>query len=1039
MSSSFEELYNRLNSDQKKAVDTIDGPVLVIAGPGTGKTQVLALRIANILRQTDVTPSSILCLTFQDASVLAMKNRLQSFIGNDAFKVQIHTFHSFCSEIIRSFPHEFDFSGDVEAIKEIDKLGIFKEILVDNKLTSLQQRNDVLGNFKTIVSAISNLKKEFVTPDKLLQLLQAYESTLEPKEKKMQQRRLEKMLDLQKFYVKYLELMQEKNLIDFDDMIFKVTETFSRNDELVKYFQEQYLYTLVDEFQDTNSAQLEVIKSVGNFEGLEANVFAVGDDDQTIFRFQGASSNNFEKFLNIFPDTGIIVLHTNYRSTQEIVDAGTNVIKNNPARVSDLEYFKSKGLNKDFKSESVSSSSPQIHEFEHSFHEDFWVGEKIKELVANGTSLNEIAIITRINRQIVNITKFLDKFKIPYLIRRSESILDNKYIQNLIQIFEIISDPLALKNDKVMWQVLSQDFLGLSSFDVFALVHDAKEDKSCMYDFVMKTHLPKYEGIYQFILTIIALQQYSLNNSFLNTFTKVIHTLNIIKFLEKLPESYAQINRLSSLFQFASTRLKYSKDYSIQKFIEETKLMREKNIVLASDPIDINAENKINILTAHSSKGLEFDYVFIYQGVENKWEKYRGASDALILPPLSLLDENDSASSGSKVKETEAQAEEIDERRLFYVAMTRAKKGLFITLSKHYFDSDSGEVDVTEKIKSKFVAESDIKEDMHHPEFVPRHGEIMGIILTEDEPITIPDKNKDYLKSIVDRNLKLSASRLNKYDNCQYRFLLEDIYQLPVSKSLSAEIGIAVHKGIEMLVKSYSKEEGFYPLEKITEIAIGEFNKNIDKDIIGTEELGSIDVAYEEIKRGLSAYYDYFALNPDKPEISEFMSFAVFNGISLVGRIDKISSLSPSSFEKNSLVITDYKTTSRFPSITEFLGLTKNSDKNHLRQLLFYRLLLESSDNLKAIKNKQISSLRIEYINTKDGEVKVFELPTHGIYEFNPRANSKKTAEFDIDAEYEKLKEDLKKTFQSIRNLDFERTSDRKQCQTCPFKNHCGR
>jgi DNA helicase II / ATP-dependent DNA helicase PcrA len=147
MLSKFDEQYARLNTDQKKAVDTIDGPVLVIAGPGTGKTQVLGLRIANILRQTDTNPASVLCLTFQDASVTAMKTRLQTFIGYDAYKVQIHTFHSFCSEIIRSFPYEFDFSDEVEAIKEVDKLAIFKQILTDNKLVSLQQRNDILGYF----------------------------------------------------------------------------------------------------------------------------------------------------------------------------------------------------------------------------------------------------------------------------------------------------------------------------------------------------------------------------------------------------------------------------------------------------------------------------------------------------------------------------------------------------------------------------------------------------------------------------------------------------------------------------------------------------------------------------------------------------------------------------------------------------------------------------------------------------------------------------------------------------------------------------
>jgi DNA helicase-2/ATP-dependent DNA helicase PcrA len=1071
MENTFETQYGRLNEDQKKAVDTIDGPVLVIAGPGTGKTQVLALRIANILRQTDTDPSSILCLTFQDASVLAMKKRLQTFIGNAAFKVNIHTFHSFCSEIIKSFPHEFEFTDSVEPIKEIDKLGIFKEILVENKLTSLQQRNDILGNFKSIVGAISTLKKEFINPEKLEKLTDNYVNTLEPRELKLSERKIQKMRDLRIFYSKYLDLMKERNLIDFDDMIFKVTEAFQKNDDLVKFFQEKYLYTLVDEFQDTNSSQLELIKSIASFEGIESNVFAVGDDDQTIFKFQGANSDNFEKFLNIFPGTEIIVLHTNYRSKQEIIDAATKVITNNPARVSEYEYFKAKGLNKFFQAfeEKVSdikyqiANAVEVHEFEHSFHEDYWISNRIKELQESGVSLNEIAVIARNNKQIVNITKFLDKFGIGYQIKRSESILDNKYIQNLIQVFGLISDPLKLKDDQLMWQILSQEFWQISPFDIFSLLNDARENKLTIYDFLMKTHLPKYEVLHTFINWMIGLQAYSMNNGFVNTFTKAIHVLNIIKFLETREDGYAEVNRISSLFQFISSRTKYDKSYSIHKFLDEIKLMFEKNISLPGDPIDIDAENKINLLTAHSSKGLEYEYVFVYQAIESKWEKARGGVDAIILPPLDIETSDiryqisDEQPKPHVPRTTNHSESEIDERRLFYVAMTRAKKGLFLSYSKRYFDADNGELDISEKIASKFVSESELQNLINHNDLLKKHDEVAKILMTAEDPVVIPERNKEYLKNLVSKNLSLSASKLNRYDQCHYRFLLEDIFKLPVPKSISLEIGTAIHKGIEILTKSYDGDKTHASLDEIYEKAKEEFDKNIDKDAINTESYGSIDVAYEEIHRSLSAYYDYFVLNPQKPVETEMLAFSVFGDIKLRGRIDKISSVRYQiSDEKNSdfglqtsaqnphakyqFVITDYKTTSHTPTVTEFLGLTKSSDKGHLRQLLFYRLLLENATHFAFKKYaNNLSSIRLEYINTKDGEIKVYEIPTTGVYEFKPRSNAKKTEEFNLDAEYEQLKVDLKKTFESIQNLDFERTTDRSICQTCFFKNHCGR
>lgn len=1035
--SKFDEQYSRLNPDQKKAVDTIDGPVLVIAGPGTGKTQVLGLRIANILRKTDTNPSSILCLTFQDASVVAMKNRLQSFIGYDAFKVQIHTFHSFCSEIIRSFPHEFDFSDEVEAIKEVDKLSIFKEILTENKLTSLQRRNDILGNFRGIVSTISNLKKEYISPDKYHAIIQNYERSLDEKEKKPFAHKIEQMYDLHTFYVKYLELMKERSLIDFDDMIFKVTETFSRNEELVKYFQEQYLYTLVDEFQDTNRAQLEVIKAVSSFEGLDANVFAVGDDDQTIFRFQGASSDNFEKFITIFPNTEIVVLHTNYRSKQEIIDTSTRVIENNSGRVSETDYFKSFGLDKEFKAFSTETGGDIVtaHKFQHSLHEDHWIGEKIKGLIDSGVKHNEIALIARTNRQIVNITKFLDKFRIPYQIKRSESILDNKYVQNLIQIFQIINDPQLLKQDTLMWQVLSQDFLGLNPFDVFSLYHDAKEQKICMYDFVLKTHLPKYEGVITFVNKIIGLQQYGLNNSFQNLFTKTVHALEFIKFLEKLPESYAELNRLSSLYQFVVTRSRSQKAYALSDFIMETRLMREKNISIAVDPIDIDAENKINIITAHSSKGLEYDYVFIYQCSENKWEKSQGGNDFLALPPLT-----DEILDPKARREIEKLEDEIDERRLFYVAMTRAKKALFLTYSTRYYNSDSGEVDVSEKLMSKFIAESNVQNVYDHSDMNKDHQEIMKVMLSEEDPVEIPERNKEYLSKIVNNDLHLSATKLNKYQNCSYKFLLEDVFSLPLAQSLNLVIGNAIHKGVERLTQSCKSDGSFMAYEEMYETAKSEFDKNLDYDLINIEELGSIDVAYAELQRGLEAYYNYFKARPIKPVTVEYTSVGVFENIRVKGRIDKIVSLDANEKESQSLVITDYKTTSKIPSITEFLGLTKASDKNHLRQLLFYRLLLENSNDTIARKySNSLQALRIEYIDTKKGEVQPIEIPIKGIFQYKKRSNAKTYEEYDIDEEYSIFKEDLKKAFTSIKELKFPRTEDRSICQYCAFKNHCGR
>jgi DNA helicase-2/ATP-dependent DNA helicase PcrA len=1041
----FEKEYARLNPDQKKAVDTIEGPVLVIAGPGTGKTQVLSLRIANILKQTDVDPKSILCLTFQDASVFAMKQRLQKFIGQAAYKVQIHTFHSFCSDVIRTFPHLFDFSERVEPIKDVDKLEIFREILVGENLQSLQQRGDILGNFKGIVSAISDLKKEFINPEKFLFVIENFRSSLTEKELKLETRRIDKLIDLQKFYKKYLEVMEEKSLIDFDDMIFKVTEKFSSNDDLVRYYQEQFLYTLVDEFQDTNSAQLQVIKSISSFESLEANVFAVGDDDQTIFRFQGASSTNFDKFLEIFPQSEIIVLHTNYRSVQPVIDAATNLIENNPNRLSNSTFFTERGINKNFIS-ALDSSDPnvnQIHTFEHSFHEDFWIGEKINEFAEQGVPLNEVAIIARTNKQITNITKFLDRFGIPYQIKKSESLLDDRYIKDMLFIIDLISDPKNLKNNEYLWRLLTLDFFGINNFDAFNLFHLAKTEKLSIFDYVIKNDKPEYQAIRELFHRLLALEYFAENNSFLLTYTKMIHAFDLIKFFESQNDAYATLNKISSLYQFIQSRGKFLKKYFIKDFLREVNLMSEKNINLPIDKVDPNSEDKINILTAHSAKGLEFKKVFIYQTVENKWEKMRGPSDGINLPPL-----------GETVpdKELEKIADEIDERRLFYVSVTRAKENLFITYSKKYYDSDSGEVDLNEKLPSRFLGELQIENTTDHPELVQKHTEISKIILSEEAPVIVPDNNKQDLLNLIENKLTLSASRINKYQKCHYKFLLEDLYKVPLPESPSLLLGTLVHEGIEKIINNYEliinrqeresvesdsifsgEESTDSMIDRIIAEQIEKLNQALDEIEVEKEQL-SPDVLRSDLEKSLRVYFDYYKNNPVKRARAEFWTTGTIDGIKINGRIDMISG------EDFGYVITDFKTSSNVPSITEFLGFTKNADKNHLRQLLFYKLLLQNSDNAASrLYADKIRFLRIEYIDIKEGQIKSYEIPVSGDFEYKPRSNSKNTETFDIDNEIELLRKELGETYKSIEALDFVRTENRKICQTCPLKEHCGR
>lgn len=1098
----YSEHYAILNPEQRKAVDTIEGPVLVVAGPGTGKTQVLALRIVNILKQTDTDSKSILCLTFQDASVTAMKNRLAEFIGDEAYKLKIHTFHSFCNDVIRTFPNEFGFSGNVETIKDIDKLGVFKEILEEKKLTKLQIRNDILGYFKQLEKAISNLKKEFVNPDKLSKLISVYGNSLDEKYIKLEESKIEKMQQLQIFYKSYLQILEERNLIDFDDMIFKVTEKFATNEQFVSYFQEQYLYTLVDEFQDTNSSQLEIIKAIAYYENITSNVFVVGDDDQTIFRFQGASSNNLTKFLEIFPDTTTITLQTNYRSVQEIVSKSKKLIKNNwdtntstetNIFIKDYNAFKQK---KEQNQNRKVEPTVQVHEFMHSYHEDYWIGTKIRELIdVYNVEAKEIAVIARTNAQINNITKVLDAKNISYEIKRSASVLEDKNIIFLVQLLETISNPNLLKNDILLWQILSHDVFGFNYLDIFRIYQESREAgvnlsskkienhhdleglnssstnsfhqqeseshpnktsrknrKDKFLNYILNSPDDFTKQVKQVVEKLIYLQGVSQNTSFKDLFGYLLKEIRFISYVEQQELSFAELNKLSSLFQYINTRSKFLKNYSLDTFLQEVKIMQEKNIILPMDPIDLDEKNKIKLITAHGAKGLEYEHVFIYQSIEDKWEKNFGSRNELPLPPLTMTEEVPV----DIIKQLNDLEKEIDERRLFYVAMTRAKENLYMTYSKKYYESDSGEVETKEKNISRFVLETKTDFIETHEDLVQKHTEILQQLVNIQTEVNIDQDNKKYLKKYLEKNLTISASGLNKYNKCHYKFLLEDVFKLPTVQGISLQIGTIIHETIDYMLKEFAKGQKFNyspKLETIIKKGNELFSQNVES--ISLDENTSIEKAKEEVSIGIEAYYKYFINNKSLPHypLIEKTFFGSYNKIRLVGRIDKISNLKLNNLEKPSkglyeqtqhkkyeFQIVDYKTCSRVPSINEFLGFTKGSDKSHLKQLLFYKLILENTTdhNLREY-YKNLESLQLEYIDTKLGEVVPYTLPISGIYEYKPRKNSKNFEQFDIDAEYENLKQEILNTYKSIMNLNFDKTANLKECELCPFKTHCGR
>lgn len=350
----FNEEYNLLNEKQRLAVDTIEGPVMVIAGPGTGKTQILASRIGKILLETDAYPQNILCLTYTDAGVVAMRKRLQGFIGPDAYKVNIYTFHAFCNEVIQENLSLFE-KRSLDPVSDLEKIQLFKQLidsLPKNHLLK-KYRGDAYFDIDNLDKLFSTMKREGWSSSFINQKIDEYISSLPRRDEFIYKRkfkefdigdlkkdRIEEELDRMERlraavyeFDRFQELMKQRNRYDFDDMINWVIKEFQENKNLLATYQEKFLYILVDEYQDTSGTQNRIVELLINY-WEKPNVFVVGDDDQSIYRFQGANVENMLAFADTYKsDLLKVVLVNNYRSTQPILDISRTLIERNNERL----------------------------------------------------------------------------------------------------------------------------------------------------------------------------------------------------------------------------------------------------------------------------------------------------------------------------------------------------------------------------------------------------------------------------------------------------------------------------------------------------------------------------------------------------------------------------------------------------------------------------------------------------------------------------------------------------------------------------------
>jgi len=555
----FLEEYDKLNEQQKLAVNNIEGPVMVIAGPGTGKTQILASRIGKILLETDSLPQNILCLTYTDAGVIAMRRRLLSFIGPDAYKVNIHTFHAFCNEIIQENLSRFEKTA-LDPISDLERIQLFKQLIdafpKNNPLK--RYRGDVYFEIRNLQSLFSNMKREGWLPDFLTKRIDEYVALLPTRDEYVYKRaykqfkagdlkkekleeekeRMEKLRAAVNEFDKFQQLMRARNRYDFDDMINWVIRAFEEDKNLLARYQEQFLYILVDEYQDTSGTQNRIVELLISF-WEKPNVFVVGDDDQSIYRFQGANVENMEEFMKKYTNLLVVVLENNYRSTQPILDLSKTLIERNAERLIHKKPELNLTKNLVASNDKVFSLKypPLLKEYETQRQEMIDLTLQVKQLLDQGVMPGRIAVIYKENKYGEDLAQYFKARNIPVYSRRSMNILEIPIAQKILLIIKYLAaeHDVPYGGDEMLFEILHFDWFNIPPMEIAKLTVEVSSRQSDLNKNSLRRHL--YEkankppadapitmalyfslisGIYLFFINIFSLWSISSNCFFLS-------------------------------------------------------------------------------------------------------------------------------------------------------------------------------------------------------------------------------------------------------------------------------------------------------------------------------------------------------------------------------------------------------------------------------------------------------------------------------------------------------------------------------------------
>lgn len=1012
------------------AVDTLEGPVLVLAGPGTGKTQLLSVRAGSILLKRDAKPENILILTYTNSAAKAMKERLAKVIGLAGYDIEVGTFHSFANSIIQESEEAANYVGEKIQLDDLERMRAVEYILDNtNGLDDIRPFRAPYTYLKEILQRISELKKDGITPRDFENYLNNKKSQYKYLEVKF----VKRLRALATAYKRYEELKEgkaeevfdERGRYDFDDMILFAVAVLKKEEVVRSEYSRQYRYIMVDEYQDTNGAQLKLLFTLLDYKN--PNLLCVGDDDQSIYRFQGASIGNFKLLAKRFPHLKTLSLKNNYRSSKELIDISKRIISLIPLQ----ERMAEKSL------EGVKNWSEKeiiFREFTTEEEELVYIVDKVKELktkIEKDTDLSEeerrypynnIAILVRKRKGILKIIDAFLRAGIPYATDGKEDISGEKRVRQLLDILELAQiDPREHElKDLALYKVLTSDYFQIPHIEILRFissVNDKRNDGKNREITLIEEFLSRFASerdrkesekgrgrLYRSASVIKHLLDDARGRSVHAILLDFIKYAGIFKYILKGYEDnntlgIRELRSLGSFVNMVKVSDMANPAIRLDDFMAEMKTRKEHQMPIQGSLVTLTQPG-VRIYTSHGSKGLEFHSVIIPFCLQNINWPARPIPDKIQLPAdLFKTKEN-------VEKDVLRQLALQDETRLFYVAITRAKSNLIFTASP-----------TEDSVSSFYMNGLDIQKDS--PEYAKEEEMIEKSLDTTDlkDPFI---GTEEVLKEMV-TGLSLNPTRLNNYITCKRKFLYNDILKLPGRKKKSLVFGNCVHKALEGTYRIYTEKKSFpsfqfFQDEFTRALRFQGVDKTMERDCLNK-------------MKTLKSWFDLTSENPVMPiGLERKLLVTIGDNIIFTGKYDKVEWED----EQSRLVrIIDYKTgkpDGHLKEIDECSDLSSSDCDGYLRQLVCYKLLFEKDK--RESRGRRVSRGALVFV-----EPVSVDLKRQG-YKKGEYATKLVEISGDMIEELEKLIKDI---WRDINELRFEKLEKRDKdiCGRCDFDSIC--